>query len=138
MVVVGKHFTFCLLWFSGKSPLGCSNLNLCSLPKSTKKSSLCESLSPNLILPMIDSTPFIIYRYHQRTILNECEQSATGGIQLHPKLVCLKMREPQNGWFPLAFLHTNPKTGTLKHRQAQCGLDISLWQRGKSCGGNSK
>ena len=31
MVVVGKHFTFCLLWFSGKSQLNCQNFNVCSL-----------------------------------------------------------------------------------------------------------
>ena len=37
MVVGGKHFAFCLLWLSGKSPLNCSNLIFVALlPTSTK------------------------------------------------------------------------------------------------------
>ena len=36
MVVVGKHFAFFLLWFSGKSPLNLKCIFVAPLPTSTK------------------------------------------------------------------------------------------------------
>ena len=44
MVVVGKPFTFCLLWFSGKSPLNCYNIKFCS-PSNVNRGFLVRALT---------------------------------------------------------------------------------------------
>ena len=73
MVVVGKHFTFCLLWFSWKSPLSCQTKSFVApLPTSIKYfSSLATSCCSGRSRTFSPTKSLKLYRF-------ECPQEWAG------------------------------------------------------------